>query len=98
MILSAHYVLTGRYGAKAPQDSATNNLLSGYLWLIFRGREQHLEGGKKRVERDSAAEVERRREVDWRAATAEWKQLMYHQHADPVETAMGLSCQPLNCR
>lgn len=42
-------VLTGRYGAKAPQDSATSNLRSGYLWLIFRGREKkRLQRGKER--------------------------------------------------
>lgn len=41
------YSLTGRYGARAPQASATNSLLSGYLWLIFRGREQYLEREKR---------------------------------------------------
>lgn len=73
-ILCAQYVLTGRYGAKAPQDSATNNLRSGYLWLIFRERERERNVKRRRggsAERNTATESERRREVDWRAATAE---------------------------
>ena len=51
----------------------------------------------KSVERNTGTEeVERRKKVDWRAATVEWKQLVYHQHADPVETTIGLSSQILS--
>lgn len=60
------YFLTGRYGANAPQASATNNRLSGYLWLIFREREQYLKSEK-------CWRKQGRREVDWRAAITEWK-------------------------
>ena len=54
LTLCAEAVLTGRYGAKAPQDSATNNLLSGYLWLICSRREQNV------VERVLKATVEQK--------------------------------------
>lgn len=43
------------------------------------------------LEETHGTEVERRREVDWRAATVEQKQRTYRQHADPVETATSFS-------
>lgn len=42
-----------------------------------------------KVRSTSGKAVERRGEVDWRAATVEWKQLEFHRHADTVETTIG---------
>ena len=36
LLIKSQLKLTGRYGERAPQASATNNRLSANLWLIYQ--------------------------------------------------------------
>lgn len=97
--MCAQHPLTGRYGAKAPHDSATNSLLSGYLWLICRGAENILVIKMLKLKRDKQKLKEGQEQTGgqppWNGNN--WRIINTLTLCKPLFVFQDRFSQPLNC-